>query len=316
MALKHAFVNPKADGGDATIARPSDWNADHVIDTDGMLLDVNSNAGTTTATNKLRLRARSYANHYVAELTANSGAGAPLQEALWQNAVVQWHPTTATGGLWTGTTGGTTNGTYATVAPTFTDRRTSQKRARYSNVVTTANQVLGMRNTEALWALSTNAAVGGFWYFARGGFGAWTNGARFFAGYNSGTNTATACPVVASDPSTVGHSAGFGVDAADNGLISFITRNGTTVTKTSTGRTITSNSSYDFFIYAPPAQTVNVFWMIIDNLAQVVSSGTATTNLPANNQSLMANFSASNAALTPVDSVQVELSRIYCSSDW
>lgn len=29
MAIKHAFVNPKADGGDATIVRPSNWNADH-----------------------------------------------------------------------------------------------------------------------------------------------------------------------------------------------------------------------------------------------------------------------------------------------
>lgn len=32
MAVKHLFTNPKADGGDATIARPSDWNANHVID--------------------------------------------------------------------------------------------------------------------------------------------------------------------------------------------------------------------------------------------------------------------------------------------
>jgi hypothetical protein len=29
--IKHAYNNPKADGGDTTIARPSDWNADHVI---------------------------------------------------------------------------------------------------------------------------------------------------------------------------------------------------------------------------------------------------------------------------------------------
>jgi hypothetical protein len=29
MGIKHAFVNPKSDGGDATITRPSDWNAAH-----------------------------------------------------------------------------------------------------------------------------------------------------------------------------------------------------------------------------------------------------------------------------------------------
>ena len=31
MSIKHAFTNPKSDGADATITRPSDWNADHVI---------------------------------------------------------------------------------------------------------------------------------------------------------------------------------------------------------------------------------------------------------------------------------------------
>jgi hypothetical protein len=31
LSLKHAFTNPKADGGDATITRPSDWNAEHAI---------------------------------------------------------------------------------------------------------------------------------------------------------------------------------------------------------------------------------------------------------------------------------------------
>jgi hypothetical protein len=29
--VKHAFTNPKADGADATITRPSDWNADHTV---------------------------------------------------------------------------------------------------------------------------------------------------------------------------------------------------------------------------------------------------------------------------------------------
>lgn len=31
MPVKHAFTSPKADGGDATLVRPSNWNADHVF---------------------------------------------------------------------------------------------------------------------------------------------------------------------------------------------------------------------------------------------------------------------------------------------
>ena len=27
--VKHPFTSPKADGGDATLVRPSNWNADH-----------------------------------------------------------------------------------------------------------------------------------------------------------------------------------------------------------------------------------------------------------------------------------------------
>lgn len=29
MAIRHKFVNPKADGADATVTRPSNWNDDH-----------------------------------------------------------------------------------------------------------------------------------------------------------------------------------------------------------------------------------------------------------------------------------------------
>jgi hypothetical protein len=30
--ITHAFTNPKADGADATVVRPSDWNAVHTVD--------------------------------------------------------------------------------------------------------------------------------------------------------------------------------------------------------------------------------------------------------------------------------------------
>ena len=31
MGIKHAFVSAIADGADATLVRPSDWNAEHVL---------------------------------------------------------------------------------------------------------------------------------------------------------------------------------------------------------------------------------------------------------------------------------------------
>jgi hypothetical protein len=50
--LKHAFVSGKADGGDATLVQPSNWNADHVVD----VFDLPNQGSTTTpAAGNLRM---------------------------------------------------------------------------------------------------------------------------------------------------------------------------------------------------------------------------------------------------------------------
>ena len=44
MAITHPFVSAKADGGDATLVRPSNWNADHTIaDIDASVTDARTN---------------------------------------------------------------------------------------------------------------------------------------------------------------------------------------------------------------------------------------------------------------------------------
>lgn len=48
MGITHAFVNPKSDGGDATITRPSDWNAPHVFELD--YVEITSNVSVTATT--------------------------------------------------------------------------------------------------------------------------------------------------------------------------------------------------------------------------------------------------------------------------
>lgn len=46
MGIKHTFLSPKADGPDATVVRPSDWNANHIIGDGTMVLDAASGVGT------------------------------------------------------------------------------------------------------------------------------------------------------------------------------------------------------------------------------------------------------------------------------
>lgn len=47
MAIKHEFTNPQLDGIDATITRPSNWNADHVIQDDTVTYAQIQNISTT-----------------------------------------------------------------------------------------------------------------------------------------------------------------------------------------------------------------------------------------------------------------------------
>jgi len=236
-----------------------------------------------------------------------SGLDTPLQNAFWQNNITMWNPTTATAGVWLGTAGAGA-GTYTTALPTSTNIYTSIKRSRYANVITTLNQVLGQRNTELMYQLGGTAGQGGFFFYTRCGFDVWTNGSRFFAGF------ATATTVISADPSLLNNTVGFCVDAADNGAISFLTRS-TAATKASTGFTITSNKGYDLYMFCAPNGSA-VSWRIVDIVTGEEASGTATLTLPVGTTMLTANVLVSNAALTPVTSVQLGLNRIYVETDY
>jgi hypothetical protein len=137
-----------------------------------------------------------------------------------------------------------------------------------------------------------------------GRFDVWTNGGRMFAGFHTGTT------VISADPSALANTIGFSVDAAENGAIQFMSRDGATTTKVSTGMTIVSNRGYLVRMYAPPAASY-VYWKITDMVNGTTASGTATVNLPVNTTLLTAGVLASNAALTPVTSIQLGVNRIY-----
>lgn len=214
----------------------------------------------------------------------------------------RWDTTTATAWVWLWTAGAWA-GTYTTQLPTTTNRYTSMKRARWANVVTTTNQVLWQRNTEAMFFLSNSANQWGFYFFARCWFDVWTNGWRFFAGLHSATT------VVSADPSALNNTVWFCVDAADNGAISFLMR-GTVATKTSTWYTIATNSWYDVEFWASPNSTT-VNWKITDLNAWTSASGSTSTNAPAVNTFLTAWVLASNAALTTVTAIQLWVNQIY-----
>jgi hypothetical protein len=66
---------------------------------------------------------------------------------FWQNNIVMWNPTNATAGVWLGTVGATTG---TCMRDYLLLQFIIQLVLRYANVVNTANQMLGTRNTELM----------------------------------------------------------------------------------------------------------------------------------------------------------------------
>lgn len=274
------------------------------------LMTVTAEPATPAADTAL-FYAKKSAGRTVPKFKGPSGLDYPLQASFWQNNIVMWNLTNVTGGVWLGTSG-QVSGTYGTVLPVFNSTKyASVRRSRWANVVTTLNQVIGQRQTELMYGRGSVAGVGGFNFYARGGADVWTNGCRFFAGL---TSNATGTPA-STDPSTVANTCGFCVDAADNGAISFMTRDGAAVTKTATGYTMATGKGFDFYMFCAPNSN-KIDWRIVDINAETEASGSATTNLPVSTVTMCANFIGSNAAVTPVSSIMLTLNRIYVETDY
>lgn len=259
------------------------------------------------STGQLKIYSKKIAGKMFPKTVGPSGIDSPLQNAFWQNNICIWQPTTASNGLWLGTAPAGA-GTYATVLPTSTSLYTAMKRGRWSNIATTANQVLTQRSVELMYFLGNSAGMGGFFFYTRMGFDTWTDGGRLFAGLFNGNS------LIQSDPSTVNNNIGFAVDVADNGLIYFQTKGTGAAVRTSTGFTITSGSGYDMYIFAAPNSTT-VSWRILEINTGTEATGSSAVSGPAVNVNMMAGIQASNAALTSVNAIQLCINRIYVETD-
>lgn len=292
------------------------WNAasnDLVLSgTDtGITIQTITNEPAAPATNQLHLYTKNISGRVLPKWVGPAGVDTPFQPAFFGNNITMWNPTTATAGVWLGTAGAGA-GTYTTALPTFTNKYTSAKRGRWANVATTANQVLGQRNTESMYFRGSIAGTGGFFFFARFGFDAWTAGGRLFVGMH------TATTVVSAQPSAALNILGFGIDAGDT-AITFMHNDGTgTATKDAIAGqpALAATNGYDAYIYCRPNDSTIYYRLVnINTGAEIVSSST-TTDLPLNTVGLTAGTLASNAALTTVTSIQLGVNRMYIESDY
>ena len=284
------------------------------IITDNLIINNSSTEPTTPSANTGVVYAENLGTKTTLKIKDANSINTPLQDAFWSKNIIMWNTTNATGGLWIGTVG-TSAGTFTNTLPIAASLRATIKRALYSSVATTTNQVLGVYGTEALFFRASAPNYGGFYFYSRFTLDTWTNGGRLFVGL-SGVGTATA--IITSNPSTATniHTCGFAVDSTDNGVIYFITNNGTTTTKQLvSGFPVLSNSAYDTYIYcAPNGDTI--YWEIKDLSGGTKVSGSQTLTLPGTSSFMRPYCVASNAALTLVNIIRIGVNKIYIQTDF
>lgn len=307
----NAAVNFAAGTKQVFMTLPADRALDVESDLSTTLPEITAEPGAPAA--GLRVYAKNIAGRRVLKTQGPSGLDMAVQMSLWANSVTRWSPTNVTAGVGEGTNW-TTAGTFASTLPSTTNQYTQTKRSQYSNVVTTANQILGVRAGEAFFFRGNAANMGGWFMFARVGFGTYTAGSRMFVGMAANTAGAS----VTGNPSAQLNMCGFGIDAGDT-AITFMSNDGTgTATKTAIAGqpALASNQGYDCYIFCPPNATTIYYRLVyVSTNAEIVNSS-VTTDLPTVNTNMSVQALASNAALTPVNSTQFQVNRIYVETDF
>jgi hypothetical protein len=242
---------------------------------------INLLAATTPATPGAgigTLYGKQRAGRVVPTMISPDGTQQTTQEALFSNSVQIMLPNTGTTvplaftNTWTGRA---STGTLSHPAIATTNHLTLMRSSLYTSGAV-AGQGYGIQGTFAMNYLGNAANRGGFFFFARFGFTAYSSAARVFVGLTT-QNAAYG----ATEPSTVNNTVGLCKDSTD-GTVAFCMR-GTAVTKNGTW-TPAANTVYDFTMSAPPNSTTITYRLVDETNGTVVFDNLSTsTNAPAVN---------------------------------
>jgi hypothetical protein len=271
MSLKHAFVSGKTDGGDATQVQPSNWNADHAIDADGVVIPAGA-LPAAPASGNYRLFAKSQGGRVMPAFMGPSGLDSVLQPHMAKSGWAMWRPagqsTTiqATGAAALTATGTATTKSYAT---TSLHTRTTGVDYLVTTAATTA--VAGYRA-----ATNTYRVTDGFHMIFRvaPATGGTVATGRFFCGMS----TSTAAPTDV-DPSTLTQICGVGYAKGTdtNWQIYF---GGTATAKVNTGMAVPAadrSGPFTVIIFSPPGGAY-IGVKIVDETTGVSFESTTTTS--------------------------------------
>lgn len=270
----------------------------------------------------LRVWGRKVAGRMVPKFMGPSGVDWPAQAALWGNNVILYAPTsgtTVTGGFGTLWAKGSSSGTVdhptpATTSPAIVNQ---MKRTRHRNVVTTTNQCMGIQSIASgmpqFWR-GNATGLGGFFFFSRFIVELWpADTCRLFVGLQSSSTEVAISDTVLND------TCGFWHDTTDGAnVLSFVTRNQATTTKSSaiSSVVLAAGQAFDAYIYARPNDSVIYYRLDDVNAGTTLVDTSTSTTLPTATVFMGPAAQMSNGtANTTANTVGIGVNRIYVESD-
>jgi hypothetical protein len=252
------------------------------------------------------LFSRSKAGRSLPRFIGPSGIETAVQPALWSNSVVMWLPgASTTASIAFGTTW-TISATQAHPTIADTNVMTSIRRATYSTT-TTAGNASGVRSIAALVLRNR-----GFYFAARWGILTYSATMQAWCGLGAASG------IITGDPSAANNSCGMSKDTGETTWQVF-TRDGSTTSKTSTGRTTAAGGSaevFDFFMFCKPSDSKITFR--VDDIAagtSVLADTEKSSNLPVGTTPMYAHCECRNVTGGAGTAVAIFLAKMYIETD-
>lgn len=286
--IKHAFSSSVADGGNSSLVQPSNWNAEHTLDTYVDFPEQDTAPSAPSAAGTTRVFSMRVANH---PLLFTSGwgeeEGYALQPAMWYSNNSAWLSSTGTSIAQIGLPA-TTVGTVSTPAGSIGNLQSMARRFQVTSSSLAASQA-SVRTAAAVChrggaALSTGSP-GGFFFTAKVGtpviVAASTNA---FVGLANSTGAAT----VTTQPAALTNAIGFGFGSGASVWSVYSASSASpSVGVSLAGFDVSASAWHQFYLHNPPgAGGSAVFWYAKNLHSGVVSSGSITSPLPTNASTL------------------------------
>jgi len=299
VALKHAKTSAKADGGDSTLVLPSDWNAGHLVDVDGvpMASRTNNTDPTAPAADNLVIYAKTIAGRVMPKWIGPAGVDMLVQPHVGTNNVrlvtpgsggtvgispsnvatpaIDSNGMTCSSGLVS------TGGTFAQVAIASTNLLTQTKRVSMTTGATSGAGTYIKGDATECWR-GNAAGLGGFFYACRFALPtAVASSTRVFVGLRDVVTAPTNVDYTAAGTTTPGR-IGMAITGNTGNWQLNRALTGSAPTNIDLGASFAYNAAHllELVLYAKPNDST-VYYRVTNLSTAAVTNGSFTTNIPA-----------------------------------